>query len=117
MAATCPKCSAELPRQLLWKALKSASGAVAKVEIKCPQCSQVLRIIPRSLTTILVLANLHSVPIVLWIIIFLPPTGPDVTVMLVLVVLMPLMTIALSIVFYLRLARFQEKRSPYSIRG
>lgn len=115
MAATCPKCRQELPRQLLWKALKSASVAVAKVEIKCPLCRQLLSITPKSLRIILVLANLHSVPIVLWIIIFLPAPRLDPTVMLVLVVLMPLMTIALSIVFYLKLARFQEKRSTYSI--
>ena len=116
MAATCPKCRQELSRQLLWKALKSASGALAKVEIICPLCRQLLSITPKSLRIILVLANLHSVPIVLWIIIFLPEPRQDPTVVLVLVILMPLMTVALSTGLYLRLARFHEKSSPYSIR-
>ena len=118
MAATCPKCREELPRHVLWKGLKSTtpSGAVARAEIKCPQCRQLLCIKPKSAATILALANLHGVPIVLWIIIFLTPPRLDLTVLLFLVVLMPLMTIALSIVLYPRLVRFREKRSTYSIR-
>lgn len=115
MAVTCPKCRAELPRQLLWKALKS--GTLDKAEITCPQCHQVLRITPKSLVTILALALLPSVPIVLWIIFFLTPPRLNEITILVLVVLMPLMNIALLIVLYPRLVRFREKPPSYSIRG
>ena len=61
MAATCPKCRTELPRQLLWKALKS--GTLDKAEITCPQCEQVLRVTPGSLATILALAILAMCPL------------------------------------------------------
>ena len=117
MAATCPKCRGELPRQVLWKGLKSGTppGALTKAEIICPQCRQVLRITPRSLGTILALAILPAVPITLWFIFYLAPR-PHEIVILVLLVLIP-MNIALLIVFYLKLARFREKPSTYSIRG
>ena len=115
MPATCPKCREELPRQLLWKALKS--GTLDKAEIICPQCHQVLRITPKSLATILALASLPTVPIVLWIIFFTAPPRLDGTAILVPLVLIPLMNIAMLIVLYPRLARFREKRSPYSIKG
>lgn len=114
MAATCPKCLAELPRPLLWKALKS--GTLDKAEVTCPQCQQVLRITPQSLATVLALALLPEVPILLWCIFFLAPQYPHVTVILVLLALIPL-TFVLLIVFYLKLARFKEKPSGYSIRG
>ena len=119
MAATCPKCLEQLPRQVLWKGLKSGTppGALTKAEIICPQCHQVLCITPKSVATILALANLPAVPIVLWCIFFLTPPRLDVTLMLVLVVLMPLMTLSLLIVLYPRLARFREKPRPFSIRG
>ena len=115
MSATCPKCLEQLPRQVLWKGLKL--GSLDKADIVCPQCRQVLRITPKSLLTILALANLPAVPIVLWCIFFLTPPRLDVTLMLVLVVLMPLMTLSLLIVLYPRLARFREKPRPFSIRG
>lgn len=114
MAATCPKCLAELPRQLLWKALKS--GTLDKAEITCPQCQQVLRITPKSLATILALAILPEVPILLWCIFFLAPQYPPVIVILVLLALIPL-TFVLLILFYFKLARFREKPPGYSIRG
>ena len=113
MAATCPKCLEELPRQVLWKGLKS--GTLDKAEITCPQCRQVLRITPKSLLTILALAILPAVPITLWFIFYLAPR-PHEIVILVLLVLIP-MNIALLIVFYLKLARFREKPSTFSIRG
>ena len=113
MAATCPKCLEELPRQVLWKGLKS--GTLDKAEITCPQCRQVLRITPKSLATILALAILPAVPITLWFIFYLAPR-PHEIVILVLLVLIP-MNIALLIVFYLKLARFREKPSTFSIRG
>ena len=113
MAATCPKCHTALPRQLLWKALKS--GTLDKVEITCPQCGQVLRITPQSLATILALALLPDVPIILWLILNPAPRSPEI-VILVLLLLIPL-TFALLIVLYLKLARFQEKSSTTSIRG
>ena len=113
MAATCPKCRGELPRQVVWRGLKS--GTLDKAEITCPQCRQVLRITPRSLGTILALAILPDVPIMLWVIFFLAPR-PHEIVILVLLVLIPL-NIALLIVFYLKLARFREKPSTFSIRG
>ena len=113
MAATCPKCLEQLPRQVLWKGLKS--GTLDKAEIICPQCRQVLRITPKSLATILALAILPDVPITLWFIFYLAPR-PHEIVILVLLVLIP-MNIALLIVFYLKLARFREKPSTFSIRG
>ena len=113
MAATCPKCLAELPRQLLWKALKS--GTLDKAEITCPQCQQVLRITPQSLATILALVLLPNLAITLWLIFFLT-ASPQEIVILVVLVLIPL-TFALLIVFYLKLARFQEKPPGYSLRG
>ena len=113
MAATCPICSAELPRRLLWKPLKS--GTLDKAEITCPQCGQVLRITPRSLATILVLTLLPDVPIVLWLILNPAPRSPEIIIP-VLLLLIPL-TFALLIVLYLKLARFQEKPSTTSIRG
>ena len=73
MAATCPKCLEQLPRQVLWKGLKS--GTLDKAEIVCPQCRQVLRITPKSLATILALAILPDVPITLWFIFFLAPAS------------------------------------------
>ena len=112
MAATCPKCRTELPRQLLWKALKS--GTLDKAEITCPQCEQVLRVTPKSLATILALAILPDVPITLWLIFFLAPQSIEIVILVVLV-LIPL-TFALLIVFYLKLARFQQKPPSYSIR-
>ena len=115
MAATCPKCREELPRQVLWKGLKS--GTLDKAEIVCPQCRQVLRITPKSLLTILALAILPTVPITLWFIFFLVPPRLDEITILVLLVLMPLMNIAMLIVLYPRLARFREKPRPFSIRG
>jgi len=114
MASTCPKCQAELPRQLLWKALKS--GTLDKAEVTCPQCQQVLRITPKSLATILALALLPEVPILLWCIFFLAPHYPPVIVILVLLALIPL-TFVLLILFYFKLARFREKPPSYSIRG
>lgn len=114
MAATCPKCLAELPRPLLWKALKS--GTLDKAEITCPQCQQVLRITPKSLATILALALLPEVPILLWCIFFLAPRYPPVIVILVLLALIPL-TFVLLIVFYFKLARFREKPPGYSLSG
>ena len=113
MAATCPKCRTELPRQLLWKALKS--GTLDKAEITCPRCDQVLRITPRSLATILALTLLPDVPIILWLILYPAPRSSEI-VILVLLLLIPL-TFALLIVLYLKLARFQEKPSTTSIRG
>ena len=113
MAATCPQCFEELPRPLLWRALKS--GTLDKAEITCPQCQQVLRITPRSLATILALALLPDLAITLWFIFFLSP-GPQEIAILVVAVLIPL-TFILLIVFYLKLARFQEKPSTTSIRG
>lgn len=118
MAATCPKCSAELPRPLLWRALKS--GTLDKAEITCPQCQQVLRITPRSLATILALAILAlallpDLAITLWLIFFLSPSPQEIAI-LVVAVLIPL-TFILLIVFYLMLARFQEKPVTTSIRG
>ena len=103
----------QLPRQVLWKGLKS--GSLDKAEIVCPQCRQVLRITPKSLLTILALAILPTVPITLWFIFYLAPR-PHEIVILVLLVLIP-MNIALLIVFYLKLARFREKPRPFSIRG
>ena len=119
MAATCPKCLEQLPRQVLWKGLKSGTppGALTKAEIVCPQCRQVLRITPKSLLTILALAILPTVPITLWFIFFLVPPRLDEITILVLLVLMPLMNIAMLIVLYPRLARFREKPRPFSIRG
>ena len=122
MASTCLKCEGELPRQVLWKGLKSTNpfGAVAKVEIYCPQCRQLLRITPKSAATILGLACLPIVPITLWIIFFLPRprVDMDITTILLLLVLYPLMCFALQIVLYPRLARFRKKPRPhYSIRG
>ncbi|MCY3756172.1 MAG: hypothetical protein OXG96_00455 [Acidobacteria bacterium] len=114
MAATCPKCLAELPRQLLWKALKS--GTLDKAEVTCPQCQQVLRIVPKSLATILALALLPEVAILLWCIFFLVPHYPPVVVVLVLLALIPL-TFVLLMVFYFKLVRFREKPPGYSIRG
>ena len=114
MGATCPKCLAELPRPLLWKALKS--GTLDKAEVTCPQCQQVLRITPKSLATILALALLPEVPILLWCILFPAPHYPPVIVILVLLSLIPL-TFVLLIVFYFKLARFREKPPSYSIRG
>ena len=113
MSATCPKCLKELPRQLLWRALKS--GTLDKAEITCPQCQRVLRITPNSLATILVLAILPDLPITLWVIFSLAPQPLEIVILVVLV-LIPL-TFALLIVFYLKLARFQEKPSTFSIRG
>ena len=113
MAATCPKCQAELPRQLLWKALKS--GTLDKAEVTCPQCQQVLRITPQSLATILALALVPDMAIVLWLVFFLTPR-PQEIVILVVLVLIPL-TFILLIVFYLKLARFREKPPSYSIGG
>lgn len=113
MAATCPKCLAELPRQLLWKALKS--GTLDKAEITCPQCGQLLRITPKSLATILALALLPHAAITLWFILFLTPR-PQEIVILVVLVLIPL-TFILLIVFYLKLARFREKPATTSFRG
>ena len=113
MAATCPKCLAELPRQLLWKALKS--GTPDKAEVTCPQCQQVLRITPKSLVTILALALLPQAAITLWLIFFLAPRSQEIVILVVLV-LIPL-TFILLIVFYLKLVRFQEKASTTSIRG
>ena len=115
MAATCPKCLEQLPRQVVWKGLKS--GTLDKAEIVCPQCRQVLRITPKSLATILALAILPDVPITLWFIFFLVPPRLDEITILVLLVLMPLMNIAMLIVLYPRLARFREKPRPFSIRG
>ena len=117
MAATCPKCLEQLPRQVVWKGLKSGTppGALTKAEIICPQCHQVLCITPKSVATILALAILPDVPIMLWVIFFLAPR-PHEIVILVLLVLIPL-NIALLIVFYLKLARFREKPSTFSIRG
>ena len=113
MSATCPKCLEELPRQLLWRALKS--GTLDKAEITCPQCRQVLRITPKSLATILALAILPDLPITLWVIFSLAPRPLEIVILVVLV-LIPL-TFALLIVFYLKLARFREKPSTTSIRG
>ena len=113
MAATCPNCREELPRQVVWRGLKL--GSLDKAEIVCPQCRQVLRITLKSLATILALAILPTVPITLWFIFSLPPQ-PLEMVILVVLVLIPL-TFALLIVFYLKLARFQEKPSTFSIRG
>ena len=120
MAATCPKCLEQLPRQVLWKGLKSGTppGALTKAEIICPQCRQVLRITPKSLLTILALAILPTVPITLWFIFFLTPPrldviphagfgGSDA----------PDDPLAMLIVLYPRLARFREKPRPFSIRG
>ena len=117
MAATCPKCREELPRQVVWRGLKLGTppGALTKAEIICPQCHQVLCITPKSVATILALAILPDVPIMLWVIFFLAPR-PHEIVILVLLVLIPL-NIALLIVFYLKLARFREKPSTFSIRG
>lgn len=114
MAVTCPKCLAELPRQLLWKALKS--GTLDKAEVTCPQCQQVLRITPKSLATILALALLPEVPILLWCVFYLAPRYPPAIVILVLLALIPL-TFVLLIVFYFKLARFKEKPPGYSLRG
>lgn len=118
MAATCPKCQGELPRQVLWKGLKSTipSGAVAKVEIFCPQCRQLLCITPKSLATILALATLPIVPITLWMFFFRTPPRLDLTGHLILLVLYPLMHFALLLVIYPRLAQFRKKPWPYSIR-
>ena len=113
MAATCPKCLAELPRQLLWKALKS--GTLDKAEVTCPQCGQVLRITPKSLATILALVLLPDLAITLWIILFLTASPQEIAILVVLV-LIPL-TFVLLIVFYFKLARFKEKPSGYSLRG
>ena len=115
MAATCPKCREELPRQVVWRGLKL--GSLDKAEIVCPQCRQVLRITPKSLLTILALAILPTVPITLWFIFFLVPPRLDEITILVLLVLMPLMNIAMLIVLYPRLARFREKPRPFPIRG
>lgn len=118
MAATCPKCSAELPRQVLWNGLKSTtlSSTVPRVEIKCPQCRQLLRITPNSVATIQALAILSYLPITLWIIYLMPALYPHVVAILIFLALIPL-TFALLIVLYLKLARFQEKPSTTSIRG
>lgn len=113
MAATCPKCLEVLPRQLLWKALKS--GTLDKAEITCPQCQKVLRITPKSLATILALALLPDVLITLWLV-FSLALRPHELVILVVLVLIPL-TFILLMVFYLKLARFREKPSTTSIRG
>ena len=113
MAAICPKCREELPRQVVWKGLKS--GTLDKAEIVCPQCRQVLRITPKSLLTILALAILPDLPITLWVIFSLAPQPLEIVILVVLV-LIPL-TFALLIVFYLKLARFREKPSTFSIRG
>ena len=113
MAANCMKCHTELPRHLLWKALKS--GTLDKSEVTCPQCEQVLRITPKSLATILVLTLLPDVPIILWLILNPAPRSPEIIIP-VLLLLIPL-TFALLIVFYLKLARFEEKPSTTSIRG
>lgn len=118
MAATCPKCQGELPRQVLWKGFKSTTppGAVVKVEIFCPQCRQLLCITPKSLATILALAMLPIVPITLWMLFFRTPPRLDLTTHLVLLVLYPLMHFALLLVSYPRLAQFRKKPRPYSIR-
>lgn len=113
MAATCPKCLAELPRKVLWKGLKL--GILDKIEITCPQCQQVLRITPESQVIILTLAILPQVTINIWLIPFLDLRLYEI-VLLVVLVLIPL-TFALLIFFYLKLARFEEKPPGYSIRG
>ena len=113
MAATCPKCLAELPRQLLWKALKS--GTLDKAEITCPRCEQVLRITPKSLATILTLVLLPHVAIVPWLI--LNPAPPSSEIIILVVLLLIPLTFALLILLYLKLARFREKPSTTSIRG
>jgi hypothetical protein len=113
MAATCPKCRQELPRRLLWKALKS--GTLDKAEITCPRCEQVLRITPKSLATILALTLLPHVAIVPWLILSPDPRSPEIIIP-VLLLLIPL-TFALLTVLYLKLARFQEKPSTTSNRS
>ena len=116
MAATCSKCLKELPRQLLWKALKS--GVLDKIEITCPQCQQVLRIATESQMIILMLTLLPHALILAWCMSFLPPQYPQniVFFILILLALIPL-TFVLLIVFYFKLARFQEKPPGYSLRG
>ncbi len=113
MAATCAKCRQELPRPLLWKALKS--GILDKIKITCPQCQQVLRITPESQVIILTLAILPQVTINIWLIPFLDPHPLQLGILLLLA-LTPL-TFVLLIVFYFKLARFEEKPPSFSIRG
>ena len=116
MAATCPKCRHELSRQLLWKALRS--GILDKIEITCPQCQQVLRITPESQVIILTLTCLSQVLLLAWCTSYLPPQYPQNIVIFILFILalIPL-SFVLLLVFYFKLARFQKKRSPYSIMG
>ena len=86
MAATCPKCLEQLPRQVLWKGLKS--GTLDKAEITCPQCGQVLRITPKSDHP----GNPARCADSALVHLFPGPPRLDEIVILVFLVLMPLMT-------------------------
>ena len=116
MAPNCPKCQIELPRQVVRKGFKL--GSLEKAEIGCPRCQQVLRITPNRAVTIMTVAMLlAAVPIALVAILFLTPPRMDLAGTLFILILYPLTYSALLLVFYLKLARFHEKRSPYFIMG